>query len=1291
MNKHSCYLALALTLATSAVASLSAQTSNGTIAGQVTDTAGAIIPRAQVVIVNTSTGSQITVQSTSAGVYSVPSLEPGTYELHISFAGFQTADITGVVVDASRTTTQNVKLGVGEVSSVVTVEAEDALLTKDSPSLQTTITGELAREIPLPERSALGLATLTPGVVGDPQYSNGVQSENPPVGTQPVTPGGSLSITGGRPGSSSVLVDGFDISLNGYARAGITFSADAIQQLTVQQNGLPAQYGRTSGGIINQATRSGGRDYHGTFRWRHQDPYFESATYGLAGIRRDFHQQIFEALVSGPVPHAGKTFFLGAYEPYRGFENQYGRRRVPTPGELGGFFGDATHGFSYDLLNATTLKTSGYAAAVAEQLRTGQQKLYYEYPLNAQNIPFGVKYASSNLAKVIANNDVSQQIGINPLAKYIIGKTPTPANPGPYVKFDFPDGSYSPDGLNAYTARGVTNTDNRFSGRVDHDFNNGDHLFGRFSYVPVVGSRYAYYGPTELDNIPTDSFVSQNAALQYTHILSGQKVNELRVSYLRVNRFRGPSAGLDKDYGAALGLLPATQGVGFPSINFSGSNNLQNIGLGGADADGGRSLDVNQGVADDFSFVRGRHAFKIGGEYRELQQDRLDNSNTLGGTYTFYSSDTSGPGTNGSALASLYLGVLGGSNSALQQQGFQPYYYRWNYLAGYIQDDWKALPNLTVNLGLRYQVETPRTEKYNEQGSFVSTITGTAGTGTSAGAATGAFCFSGSCGLGRGLWPTNFKSFEPRIGFDYSPHPRMTVRGSYALMHTPLSGLSGLIAPNLVQSASFAGQNVGTSLNNGYFLDILSNPAAPIPRIGGSQPAGGPLFTFSSSTSAPTLPLIQQTNAVPYVQLWSFSTQFAVTKSTVMEATYVGQHAVHLFSQPRDTNVASYNTVLADIQQHQNLSGFIYKNGYGLNGFTTLQQQQRPYQQFYNNSIQNAFDRFGDSNYNALYIDGNQRITHGLSVFASFSWSKSMDNSSNGNLDQSIVTDTYGFEHPQTPYNFNGEYSYSTFDQPVRTTAGYSYQLPFGHNKAFGSGTGTFKQLLIGGFSTSGNFSAQSGYPLFLTLGNPGYFVSTCPVGGNSTSCPGYSGTVTSATYTLGNNGSASIQNPSLRPNRIAGLPIINKNWKQDPYGTTTGGGYLLNCASPNVTCPFTVPGSLNNPTTGNLARTLGDVRNPRTIYFDASLRKDIKLYDKYHLRLDVDAINVLNHANFFMSGSDIGSRRNIFSSSVQTNYLNGLNGGAAAPYQYNGTFGTLSSGATTNGRVIGLGAQFSF
>lgn len=1137
--------ALSLTLGSSAISfapSLNAQTSNGTLSGEVTDAGGAIISRAQVRLVNPSTGASITVQTTDAGVYSLPSLPPGTYELHVSYTGFQTADIRGLVVDASRTTTQNVRLAVGEVSSVVTVEATDTLLTKDSPALETTITGELARDIPLPERSALGLATLTPGVVGDPQYTNGVQSENPPVGTQPVTPGGSLSITGGRPGSSSVLVDGFDISLNGYARAGITFSADVIQQLTVQQNGLPAQYGRTSGGIINQATRSGTKDFHGTFRWRHQDPYFEAATYGLNGIRRDFHQQLFEALLSGPVPHAGKTFFLGSYEPYRGFENQYGRRRVPTPGELAGFFGDASHGYSYDLLNATTLKNSGYAAAVAEQLRTNAQKLYYEYPVNAQNIPFGAKYSNSGLAKVIPGNDVSQQIQLNALAKYLIARTPTPTNPGPYTRFDAPDGSYSPDGLNAYTARGVTNSDDRSSGRVDHDFRNGDHLFGRFSYVPVVGSRYAYYGPTELDNIPTDTFVSQDAALQYTHIFGGQRVNELRVSYLRVNRFRGPAAGLDKDYGAALGLLPATQGVGFPSINFSGSNNLQNIGLGGADADGGRSLDINQGIADDFSFVRGRHAIKFGGEYRELQQNRLDNSNTLGGTYTFYASDTSGPGTNGSALASLYLGILGGSNSAVQQQGFQPYYYRWNYVAGYLQDDWKALPNLTLNVGLRYQVETPRTEKYNEQGSFVSTVTGVAGTGSSAGMATGAFCFSGSCGLGRGLWPTNFKSFEPRVGLDYSPRSWMTVRSSYGLMHTPLNGLSGLIAPNLVQSASFAGQNVGTTLNNGYFLDILSNPAAPIPRIGGSQPAGGPIFTFSSSTSAPTLPLVQQTDTVPYVQLWSFSMQFAVTKATVVEVTYVGQHGVHLFTQPRDTNIASYSTVLADIQQHQNLSGFIYKNQYGLNQYTTLQQQQRPYQQFYNNSIQTAFDRLGNSNYHGLYLDGNQRVTHGLSVFASFSWSKSMDNSSNGNLDQSIVTDTYGFEHPQTPYSFAGEYSYSTFDQPVRTTAGYSYQLPFGKGQAFGARAGTLKQLLIGGFTTSGNFSAQSGYPLFLTLGNSGYYVSTCPQGGNATTCPGYTGTVTASTYTLGNNGSASIQNPSLRPNRIPGLPIINKN-----------------------------------------------------------------------------------------------------------------------------------------------------
>jgi hypothetical protein len=1120
-----------------------------------------------------------------------------------------------------------------------------------------------------------------------------VQSENPPVGTQPVTPGGSITISGSRPGTASILVDGFDVSANGYSRAGITFSADVIQQLTVQQNGLPAEYGRTGGGIINQATRSGGRQYHGALRWRHEDPYFEAATFGLAGIRRDFHQQIFEANLSGPIPKAGKTFFFAAFEPYRAFENQYGRRRVPTPGELGGYFGDATHGYSYDLLNATTLKNAGYAAALQQQLSTHQENINNDYPVNAQGFPDGAKYTNTNSITPIANNDVSAQLAANPLAMYIVQRSPTPTKPGPYTLFDFPDGHYSPDGLNAYTARGVSNTDNRYNIRVDHDFHSGDHLFGRFSYVPVLGTRYAYYGPTELDNIPTDQFVSQDAEIGYTHIVGGSKLNELRISYLRLNRFRGPNAGgLSEDYGAMLGLLPATQGKGFPSINFSGSNNLQNIGLGGADTDGGRSIDINQGVADDFSFVKGRHSIKVGGEYRELQQDRLDNSNTLGGTYTFYSSDTSGPGQNGSALASLYLGVLGGSTSAVQQQGFQPYDYRWNYVAGYIMDDWKIVRNVTLNIGLRYQVETPRTEKYDEQGSFVPNVNGnvtaTLNKVTYTTTATGAFCFSGQCGLGRGLWPTNFHSFEPRIGFAWAPKRFMTVRGSYSLIHTPLTGLGGLISPNLVNAASFAGETVGTTLNNGTVLDTITNPAAAIPRVGGYKASGGPLFQFASSTSAPILPNITQSKTVPYVQLYSASFQFQVSRTLVLEASFAGQKGTHLFTQPRDTNIASYGTVIGDIQQHRNLGSYIFVNQNYENQYVTLQQYQRPYTQFYNNSIQTAFDRLGSSNYNAFYFSGNQRMGQNFSVYGSFAWSKTMDNSSSGQLDQSTAIDSYGFEHPQTPYDFTGEYSYSTFDQPVRTTLGYSYLIPTGRGQRFGGNASRLKQLLIGGYRTSGNFSAQSGYPLFLLQGNQGFFVSTCPIG---QTCEGQTSATTASTFTLGNQGSSAIQNLSLRPDRIKGLPIINKNWKKDPYGTTTGGGYLLNCASPSVQCPFATSGSLDNPRIGNLARTLGDVRNPRSIYFDASLRKEVQLHGRYSLRLDVDALNVLNHANFFMSGSDAPSRRAVFSSSTNGNYLNGLNGGAATPYQYNGTFGTLSSGATTTGRVIALGANLLF
>ncbi|HEY0308877.1 MAG TPA: carboxypeptidase regulatory-like domain-containing protein [Acidobacteriaceae bacterium] len=1222
-----------------------AQTSTGSITGQIHDSMHLPVTNVTVIIANPAMNFLVKVKTNSSGVYSSSSLQPGVYTITAERDGFERVQIDNVSVDPGGTVTNDFNLRVGKSDIVVNVNANDEGLSTTSATIATTVTRELAIDIPLAERSALSLVTLSGGVQGDPQYSGGVQSENPGIYTQPNTPGASLSISGGRPGSVSHLMDGFDITQSGYPRAGITFSSTSISGITIMQNGLPAQYGRSGGGIINQASASGTNTYHGILIYRHLDPYFENTPYGSISAPAH-HQTLITVAAGGPVPirYWGlnrKSFFYASFEPLRNTDQQFVRRRLFTPDELAGRLHN-----SFDLLDTDVLKNSGYAAAIAAPRKNTE---WYQFNRNTQGFPIGKQFTSTSLYQQIPNDDVSAQVAANPVAQYIFSRMPTPDNPGPYAHFNHADASYDADGLNGYGARGSRNTDNRYLIRWDQEFTGRDHVFARYASVPVTGNRFDYLGPnSEMGAIFQDKVSSQNIAISYTHIFTGNTVNEARVSYLRANRYRGGSpTALTKDWGAALGLAPAVSGVGFPQINFSGT--IGQIGSGGAITDAGRSLDVNFGVGDDVSIQKGAHTIRFGFDYRALQLNRTDNSDLGGGQYNFSAGYTGkGSAAAGSSIATFDLGII--PSLAVRQS--QPYYYRWKYGAAYIQDDWRALAKLTVNYGIRYNVETPRMEKFNIQGIFLPNAAGTYnGTGTySSVPATGGFAYSTTNGTGKTLWPVNYKSFEPRVGLSYQLNRKMTIRSAYSLIHTPLTGISNSVVPDLSASAVSIGSSGAGGVDPNSWVNYITNPVAtPITLPGVAHINQSLVETYNASSY---LPYIEQNDTVPYVQLWSLSFQMQVTSATVMEIDYSGQKGTHLYSTPRAFNSASLNKLIADVKANTNFSG-TSTNAYGYK--VTGQQAERPYQQFYNNPIMTAFERNASSSYNGVYMNVRHRARAGLMVLGSFTWAKSMDDASAGNLD-TISTDVFGFAHPQTPYGLQGEHSLSTFDIPVKTAVAYVWNLPFGRGSLIGNSVSRTLNMLVGGWTTSGTFSVQSGYPLWVVAGNassnPGFFISN----------PTTLGSATTDLY--------------LRPNINPGIPLIRRNWKNDPYGINTGGGGYLN---PDA---FSMPGSLGDPQLGNAPRTLGGARNPRTIYLDMSLRKQLTLGSRFKLTLMTDVTNVMNHSNFFLGSA--ASTSGVFTSTVTTT-------AGVATYARNPNFGKLGQSFNLPARSFMLGGRLQF
>jgi hypothetical protein len=1220
----------------------SGQSSSGTISGFVRDSQSAVIPDAAVTITNTATGNVVRTRTNSQGFYSAAALQAGSYLVKVEKAGFGTqAQLLDVAVGGETEGDALLKPGEVQGSIVVNAEPQEALNTEDA-AVVTSVSHDITSQIPLPERSALEVVSLSAGVQGDPGSAGGIVSENPGPYTGPITPGAALAIAGGRPGTVSQLVDGFDITLSAYPRAGITFSGDSVHSVTVQQNGLQAQYGRNGGGIVNQVTTGGTSRYHGLLLYRHYDPFFEAWTYGGAASFSppDARQNLFTIAFGGPVPGKlfKRTFFYASYEPLRVGSTLFSQVRVPTPDELAGRFQN-----SLDLLNSTTLRTQGYAAAAAAP----HNNLYYQFTLNAQGFPNSGRVSSSAYVQV-PNNDLSAQVAQNPLATFIAANSPTPANPGPYVHFLYPDAHYANDGNNAVGARAVKNADNRYTVRVDHTFPNYDSLSLRFTIVPVSGERYDYLGPNSvLNDVPSDAITSTNGAIGYTHIFGNNEVNEARVSYLRSDHERNvPQASLAKDFGGSLGLTPAIRGAGFPILEFisaTGINGLNELGSGGTLTDGGRSIDVNFGVGDDFSLLLGKHSIRFGVDYRALQLDRTDISDLYGGNYEFSDSETSNGTSGGSGLASLDLGLI----SSFALQGYQPYYYRWKYFAGYLQDSFRAGAKVTLNYGVRYNLETPRSEAHGLQGVFSPGATGTVTNAVTNQAVpvTGGLVLSGTGGLQKTLWPTNYRELEPRVGIAAAPARFVTTRASYGLVHLPLTGNSDSVIPNL-SAGSFNVGGAAGGTNPAAYVDYITNPvSAAVPTTITTTPN----FTFSSSGY---LPFVSQRSTGPYVQLWSASVQFRLGKGGILEVAYSGSRGLHLFTEPVATNIPQLNQLTQGIAVGAPFSSTVTNAVTGVS--ESYLQSLNPYQQFYNNPIDTALARTSQSDYNGLLVNYHETLGRHLSIISSFTWSKSLDNNSSGAIN-GASDDSFGLAEPQTPYTLVGEYSPSTYDLPVRTTGAYVLTLPIGRGERININS-RWLNALAGDWRTSGIFSAMSGYPIWTVLNSNAYFISTAP-----------------GSAVIGGNGPA-IEDANLRPSLVPGQRLIQPNWKQDPFGLN-GGGYL----NPNA---FTTPGSPGNPQLGDAPRTLSDARNPRIIYYDASVRKGIPLRGDGRVRLELrlDAINAMNHTNFFFNpGVSSGHR---YSGS-----FNSANG----QYSVASNFGVLVQASNTPGRTLAVGAALTF
>ncbi|HKF58653.1 MAG TPA: carboxypeptidase-like regulatory domain-containing protein, partial [Blastocatellia bacterium] len=840
------------------------QTNRGGISGTVTDSTGAVVAKATVTITNLGTNQTIKVVTSDAGAFTATSLEPVAYRVTVEAPGFKRAVADNVKVDTANTSEVNFALETGALDNQVSITAETPLLNAESGTVGQTITERQIQDVPLLNRSVLDLAVTLPNVSGD------VGSENPGVTAGAPVPGFNLSLDGGRPGSTAILADGVNNTGVGIARAVVTFSPETVQEFTVKTSAYSAEYGRTGGGIINMTTKSGTNRINGTALWYQRNPALNAAPYTTSATNRPpslLRENQLHFSVGGPIfiPKVydghDRTFFFFAVEPRYRQDFLVTDTLLPTDAMRGG-----------DFSNLARVSNGWAPANVVSQFGlvvTGPSIIYQQFNLVGNQLK-PITLASGQLYQPFPGNRIPQSM-MDPTALKALEFMP---HAGSY----FIDGS----GLlsNYVVNRFVHQNEVRYTTRIDHTIDRNNILSFRYTLLPVVGE--TGFGSDINGNTASYSH-SQQALITETHTFSPTLINEARINYTRgtfSNDFT-PEFSIKggRNLATELGLPSLTSG-GMPLLEFlDGPNAFANIGSSGSTNN--YNVEERYGLTDIVYWTKGTMSWKFGADIAHELLNVIPFFGASGGRWDFRVVQTSnnrstqGP-AGGNSFASYLMGV---SNLALVRPVLIPYYYRWNSGAGFVQNDWKVKPNLTLNLGLRYSLQLPRTEKNNLQGVFmpelaksfplsqpITLITGQVVTS----ALVPPFAYAGRGGRSQYLTPIEWTDFEPRLAFAWSPklfdrQNTFLIRGGYALSHAPLTGNNRLPNPDFGATTNVTTTATGSSgtVDPTSALRLSSNPPflksiTPAQALG--IPADGlvylnslaiPGFALSKNTGVP--------------------------------------------------------------------------------------------------------------------------------------------------------------------------------------------------------------------------------------------------------------------------------------------------------------------------------------------------------------------------------------------------------------------------------------------------------
>ena len=1135
-----------------------AQSTNASLSGVVTDPSGAVVPGAELVLTAQQTTTEQHYTTGKDGHYRFANLQAGNYVLSVAAKGFERFVQQGIVLALNDVATVDVALSVGAASQRVEVTAAVSPINHEDGQHKGEISPDVLKDLPLAvsgnSRSAASFVVVLPGV--------NTGSGNNSFETR---------INGGMKMGDEAALDGASMQEGLMSQSGVValdndypISPEAISEISVMTSTYEPQYGTTTSGVITAVTKSGTNEFHGDLREYLHNTALNATQFGSPQKPKDIENQ-FGGSVGGPVKIPGiwtgknRAFFFVNVERWtiRG-GTLYPVVSIPSLQERQGDFSD-------------WVDSAGNLIPVYDPATTRPNPSYNpNQPVSGQNLPYlrdQFMGCDGQHPNVICQNDPRLR---NSLAQQWFQYLPTPSFGGALNNY------ISPVPISNISGAGTDHRQN-YDIRADDYFGSRDHVAVTLHYHDTVFAKVTTL-PPEISN---DAYLLPDGGeigpwvnrVNWDHTFSPHILNNLNYGYLD---FRGSEVSVDTPYVDKLPKIPNAAGYKSPpQLNFA--DGFLSMGYDDLHHESRPTSVTN----DLLTWTRGSHTFKFGGEIRTLQNNFKDNNNQSG-TFGFSDLNTGLLGINsGSPIASFLLGYV--DNASVSFNNVQTLYARGKLFALYGGDTWKVTNKLSLSYGLRWDVNTPSHEKFDNF-SFLDP----SGANPEAGGRPGRLAFAGDQ-RGEASYGARYPekiyyhAFAPRVGFAYSATPKTVVRAGYGIFYSQAfypnwnSGISqdGFnTTPTL--SSSLGGLSPAMILSEGFPANLPKTPVISSSFLNGQD---GPSYRPSDA------------NRLPYAQQWNFTVEHQFTSHLYVSAAYVANKGTRLLSAILPINALNPSYLSMGQQLYDEFQpGQAILDGVSqpYAGWAeqmqacapTVAQALLPFPQ-YCGGLTGVNENAGNSTYHSLQLKAEHRFSNGLWLLTSYTLSKLITDSDN--VQASSLSGSLNPVGVISPYQRKRNKALSIDDVPNTFNFSVLYDLPVGKGKRFLNQGGVLNAVL-GGWQISTLVKISSGTPYFFRSSNcnvPQQFDVGCI------------------------------------PSQIPGVdPFL-----QDPNNFDPGKGPLLNRAA------FQDPNSFNF-TFGDGPR-ISSLRGPRFTNQDISFIKNMKITERIGLRFQAEFFNAWNQHMF--------------------------------------------------------------